>query len=81
MSNAPLFENTDEQEKAYAPQQLPTGENTAVQVEGSDTSDTSAIQPPSAAPVGTVGTSPSGFAAPIGEVTGDDAPDSPRSRR
>lgn len=65
MSDAPLFQNADEQEQVYAPQQVPDTAGRARLEGDADTGDTSAaIEPPSAAPVGSVGTSTSGVAAP-----------------
>jgi hypothetical protein len=71
MSDAPLFQNADEQEQIYAPQQVP-GAASRARLEGDgNIHDTSAVEPPAAAPVASVGSSPSGVAAPP-NVTDDD---------
>lgn len=72
MSDAPLFQNVDEQEAIYAPHQVP-GADLRARVEGDvNTGDLSAAnEPPAAAPVANVGSSPSGAAAPP-NVTSDD---------
>jgi hypothetical protein len=72
MSNAPLFQNADEQEAVYAPQQVPGAAGRA-QLEGdANTGDLSAAnEPPAAAPVANVGSSASGVAAPP-NITNDD---------
>lgn len=72
MSDAPLFQNADEQERIYAPEQVP-GADVRARVEGDmNTGDLSAaIEPPAAAPVANVGSSASGIAAPP-NVTSDD---------
>jgi hypothetical protein len=69
MSDRPLFQNTDEQERVYAPEgvpgtQLPAHEIDADGMEGRDTSMD--LEPPSAAPVAHVGTTHTGQAAPAG---------------
>jgi hypothetical protein len=80
MSDAPLFQNVDEQEAIYAPHQVP-GADVRARVEGdTNTADLSAAnEPPAAAPVSNVGTSPSGVAAPpnIGPDSGNTAPGDP----
>ena len=72
MTDAPLFQNADEQERIYAPEQVP-GADIRARVEGdANTGDLSAAnEPPAAAPVASVGSSPSGSAAPP-NVTNDD---------
>lgn len=72
MSDAPLFQNADEQEAIYAPHQVP-GADIRARVEGdTNTGDLSAVnEPPAAAPVASVGSSTSGMAAPP-NVTDDD---------
>lgn len=67
MSDKPLFQNTDEQEVAYAPDQLPADQRDRVRAdEGTDAGLRDANEPPVAAPVANVGTSASGQAAPPG---------------
>ena len=63
MSDAPLFQNADEQEAIYAPQQIPSERRRVVADEGADVVDNS-NEPPAAAPVAQVGVTPSGTAAP-----------------
>jgi len=64
MSDAPLFQDADEQERVYAPQQVPDAAGRARLEGDANISDTSAVEPPAAAPVASVGSSPSGAAAP-----------------
>lgn len=81
MSDTPLFQNADEQERIYAPQQSPEERARVVADEGADAlSDTA--EPPTAAPVANVGTTPSGMAAPpnIGDSDTDGAPGDPQTR-
>ena len=67
MSDRPLFQNTDEQEAVYAPQELPVGQQTRVRAdEGAYGDNTAGTEPPAAAPVANVGTTQSGWAAPPG---------------
>ncbi|GAC1538073.1 MAG: hypothetical protein NVS2B7_08760 [Herpetosiphon sp.] len=63
MSDAPLFQNTDEQERVYAPDQLPADQQTRVHLDG-ERSRIRSDEPPSAAPVASVGTTPGGQSAP-----------------
>ncbi len=80
MSDAPLFQNVDEQESIYAPQQVP-GADVRARVEGDidTTSDAAIADVPAAAPVGATGTSPSAAMAPpnIGPDSGNTAPGDP----
>ena len=68
MSDQPLFQNTDEQESVYAPQQVPGAEQERVRADDktgpadSPTFDS----PPAAAPVANLGNAPSAAAAPPG---------------
>jgi hypothetical protein len=65
----PLFQGIDEYERTYAPEELPPDDperKRAVKDEESDAGATD-LEPPSAAPVGTLGTSPSGAMAPVNE--------------
>ena len=67
MSEKPLFQNMDEQEAAYAPQGLPTDQQARVRAdEGAYVDNTAGTEPPAAAPVAHVSTTPSGQAAPPG---------------
>lgn len=65
MSDKRLFKNADEQERKYAPEQVPEERKRAVADEGADqVQQTSPDEPPSAAPVFGTGTAPSAVAAP-----------------
>ena len=67
MNDRPLFTNTDEQEAAYAPQELPADQQARVRAdEGTYGDNTAGTEPPAAAPVANVGTTHSGQAAPPG---------------
>lgn len=69
MSDKPLFQNTDEQEAAYAPDQLPGDQRERVRAdEGAGAGLGDANEPPAAAPVSNIGSSSSGLAAPPGVV-------------
>lgn len=72
MSDTPLFQNTDEQEKAFAPQQVPSEQARVRADGGSDTNTYMDNEPPAAAPVANIGNSPTGSAAPpnIGRAQG-----------
>jgi len=66
MQDEPLFSNTDAQESAFAPQQLPGGAQDRVRAdEGTrrNPGDADAAEPPDAAPVANLGTAPSAAAA------------------
>jgi hypothetical protein len=64
MSDKPLFQNTDEQEIAYAPQELPGAEQARVRAdEGADRGVPGNAEPPSAGLVANVGGTSSGLAA------------------
>ena len=67
MSDKPLFQNMDEQEAAYAPQELPADQQARVRAdEGAYVDNTADTEPPAAAPVAHLGTTPTGQAAPPG---------------
>ena len=82
MSDTHLFQDTDAQEKLYAPQQVP-GERARVLADG-DTGDTSytAHDVPAAAPVANLGNVPSAVAsAPnIGHTDNGGAPGDPQTQ-
>ena len=80
MSDQPLFQNTDEQEQVYAPQQRPEDRAQVVADEGADVVRNDA-EPPAAAPVATAGNSPSSAAAPpnIGDRAQGGAPGDPET--
>jgi hypothetical protein len=86
MNDEPLFQNTDELEKTYAPQQLPPDSEEQKRVladEGGGAIDPSlANEPPSPAPVANVGSSPSSVAAPpnIGHEEHGGAPGDPNTQ-
>ena len=65
MSDQPLFQNTDEQEAAYAPEQVPGDEQVRVRMDDKTTPTDSATfdSPPEAAPVANLGNAPSAAAA------------------
>jgi hypothetical protein len=82
MSDKPLFQNSDEQERIYAPEEVPGTDLPAQEVDASGTAgvDTSRnLEPPAAAPVANISTTPSGQAAPpnIGHNKHDTAPGDP----
>ena len=86
MSDKPLFEDIDEYERTYAPQELPPNDpdHARVRVEG-DTGDIgtpASAEPPEPAPVASPGSSPSSVAAPpnIGPDDGVGAPGDPDSQ-
>lgn len=83
MSDAPLFQDADEQESIYAPHQLPAGDRARVVADGGG-ADVVADpnQPPAAAPVASVGSSPSSSAAPpnIGDKARGGAPGDPETQ-
>jgi hypothetical protein len=63
----PLFQGMDEYERTYAPEELPADDPERLKAESEamgHIDEGSDIEPPSAAPVGTLGTSPSGAMAP-----------------
>jgi hypothetical protein len=80
----PLFQGMDEYERTYAPEELPPDDperrRAEAEAEG-DSSEASDLEPPSAAPVGTLGTSPSGAMAPpnIGHRDHGGAPGDPET--
>lgn len=63
MSNGPLFQDADEHERRLAPDQVPGEEARVVADEGADVVERN-DEPPAAAPVASVGSSPSSSAAP-----------------
>jgi hypothetical protein len=80
MSDQPLFQHMDEQERIYAPEELPPGDPEAARVRA----DEGALparpeEPPAAAPIANMGNAPSAaMAAPnIGHSSGDEAPGAP----
>ena len=85
----PLFQGMDELERTYAPQQLPADDPEQARVrvdeEGSredeDEGRSTLLEPPSAAPVASVGTTPSSSAAPpnIGHANHGGAPGDPQT--
>lgn len=86
MDEKPLFQGMDKFERTYAPQQLPSedAEQARVRAEGdADGTDTSALlEPPAAAPVGNIGSSPSSAMAPpnIGHEDHGGAPGDPETQ-
>lgn len=66
MSDHPLFQNTDDQERIYAPEQLPADQRDRVRAdEKSDTARSyTDNEAPAAAPVANIGNSATGSAAP-----------------
>ena len=71
MSEERLFQDADEQERLYAPEQLPESDQERRRAEAEDeTSRTSVDEPPSAAPVANLNGTPTSSAAPpnIGNV-------------
>jgi hypothetical protein len=80
MSDEPLFSDADEQETLYAPNQLPAERQARVRAdEGTNADNTDRTEPPAAAPVASVGTTPTGQAAPpnIGQRDSSGAPGDP----
>ncbi|HEX6288357.1 MAG TPA: hypothetical protein VFZ66_04160 [Herpetosiphonaceae bacterium] len=76
MSDKPLFQNTDEQEAIYAPEQLPEGsaQKTAAEVEARDSANAvgGGVVPVPAA--GVMGAGVAGGASGTGTPTGGAAP-------
>ncbi len=67
MSDKPLFQNMDEQEAVYAPQELPADQQARVRADdGAYGDNTAGTEPPAAAPVAHVSTTRSGQAASPG---------------
>jgi hypothetical protein len=63
MSDQPLFQNMDEEERIYAPEELPLDEQARVRAdEGRVREDPN--EPPAAAPVANLGNAPSAAMAP-----------------
>ncbi len=71
----PLFQGMDEFEREYAPEELPLDDpaRARARIEGDHDTDADAalLEPPAAAPVGNIGTSPSGAMAPPNIGHGD----------
>lgn len=65
MSDKPLFEGMDEQERAFAPQQLPAEQRERVAADDGALPPDPAV-PPAAAPVAGIASNASGAAAPAG---------------
>lgn len=80
MSDTPLFQNADETERIYAPQQVPDEQRQVVADEGAGALPTS-NEPPAAAPVANVGASSNAPAAPpnIGDEPTPGAPGDPQT--
>ncbi len=83
MSDQPLFQNMDEEERIYAPEELPDGdpEQRRVSLDEGSRHMTLDLEPPAAAPVANLGNAPSGaMAAPnLGHGSLDEAPGAPDS--
>jgi hypothetical protein len=77
----PLFRDADEQERTFAPQQVPEARERA-RLEGDLDASEAGYQPPAAAPVINVGSSPSSLAAPpnIGHIDRGGAPGDPQTQ-
>lgn len=85
MSDKPLFQGMDEKEQVYAPEDVPGTHipPTERDVGGTAGSDSAvANEPPAAAPVANIGSSPSGAAAPpnIGHDEHGGAPGDPETQ-
>jgi hypothetical protein len=76
MDDAPLFQDLDEQERTYAPQQLPPEEQDRVRADEGMTY-MPPNEPTSAAPVANLGNAPSAAMAPPDDV--DDHQGAPNS--
>jgi hypothetical protein len=78
MDDAPLFQNMDEQERIYAPEQLPAAEQDRVRADEGAT-HMPPNEPPAAAPVANLGNAPSAAMAPpnIGYEDRGGAPGAP----
>ena len=76
----PLFRDADEQERTFAPQQVPEARERA-RIEGDLNDADTSYAAPAAAPVINVGRSPSSLAAPpnIGDVDRGGAPGDPQT--
>jgi hypothetical protein len=81
MSDKPLFQDADEQERTLAPQQVPSERRRVVADEGADVVGDDA-EIPSAAPVASVGTTQVVGAAPpnLGNTASGGAPGDPETR-
>ncbi len=85
MDDDSYFQKLDELERTYAPEQLPTDdpEQLRVRAEGDSTASGLTLnEPASAAPVASVGSSPSGSSAPpnIGHEDHGGAPGDPETQ-
>ena len=82
----PLFQGMDEQERTYAPQQLPASDPERQLVEadeqGTEIPGYELNEPPSAAPVASAGNAPSASMAPpnTGHRERGGAPDDPKTQ-
>lgn len=77
----PLFRNTDEQERIFAPDQVPEISERA-RIEGDLDASAVGAAPPEPAPVASAGSSPSSLAAPpnIGHADRGGAPGDPQTQ-
>ncbi|HYF61925.1 MAG TPA: hypothetical protein VD886_03875 [Herpetosiphonaceae bacterium] len=77
----PLFRDADEQERMFAPDQVPETSQRA-RLEGDLDASAVGAEPPGPAPVANVGTSPSSMAAPpnIGHIDRGGAPGDPQTQ-
>ncbi len=85
MSDEQMFKRLDEMERVYAPEELSPDDPEQARVraeEGSDLTAPTLLEPPDAAPVASVGSSPSGSAAPpnIGHNDEGGAPGAPNTQ-
>ena len=76
MDETPLFQGLDEQERIYAPQQLPAGSEEHLRVEADEGAAAAlpGIEPPAAAPVANIGTAQATQAAAAPPNLGHDDP-------
>ncbi len=83
MDDKPLFQGMDEFERTYAPQQLPPddAEKARVVAEEGGVDDPTLSEPPSPAPVASMGNAPSAVAAPPNQGHEDQggAPEDPKT--
>lgn len=85
MDNDSYFQKLDEMERTYAPEELPADDPEQLRVRAEGDADASGLtlnEPPSAAPVASVGSSPSSSAAPpnIGHNDHGGAPGDPETQ-
>ena len=80
MGDRPLFQNTDDQERIYAPQQVPGEQAQVAADEGGDAVNSDA-DVPAAGPVASTGTSTSAIAATpnLGDDASGGAPGDPET--